>query len=71
MAYKKCECGLLINGDFELCLKCRSEQIKVDCEHYKELEKTITVPFCEFHDKPILSFGYLKCRDCDQRKEIK
>ena len=68
--YHECECGNLISGDYKLCLKCRSDQMKPDCGYYNEKEKSVIVPYCEYYDREILSFGYFKCRDCE-RGEIR
>ena len=65
--YHDCKCGALISGEHDLCLKCRSQRLTADCDYYNEIERSITVPWCEYYDCEILSFGYWKCRDCERR----
>jgi len=68
---KNCSCGRRVEGDYELCGVCKSKKLTPSCRHYTELEKTCTVPYCLLYDRPIMSFGYYKCRECEEKEGIK
>lgn len=68
---KNCSCGNGIKGNYEVCGVCRSKGLMPNCKHYKEINKSMTVPFCKLHNQEILGkFEFLKCRDCETRRVI-
>ncbi|WP_018250344.1 hypothetical protein [Orenia marismortui] len=68
---KLCSCGRRIEGDYELCAKCKSDRLYPDCDFYEnKMMRRYEVPYCKFHDKQVLAIqpGTYHCKVCIKNK---